>query len=119
MKKDGKYRFSLQFGSDTEEEVMVGEFLECLGNKKSDLIVPVIAEYLVLHPELHERHGKIEIKLTSFYNQDRIEQIVRSIVEEKFATMQNSGSDTGIVQVESETIEADVAKMLDNLNFFQ
>lgn len=119
MKKDGKYRFSLQFGSETEEEVMVGEFLERLGNKKSELIVPVLAEYLIMHPELCAPHDKIEIKITSCYNQDRIEQIVRSIVEEKFSTMQNSGIDTGIVQVESEVIEADVAKMLDNLNLFQ
>ena len=119
MKKDGKYRFSLQFSSETEEEVMVGEFLERLGNKKSELIVPVLAEYLVLHPELQVSQGKIEVKITSCYNQDRIEQIVRSIVEEKFSTIQNSGIDTGIVQIESGAIEADVAKMLDNLNLFQ
>ena len=119
MKKDGKYRFSLQFGSETDEEVMVGEFLERIGNKKSELIVPVLAEYLIMHPELHEPHGKIEIKITSCYNQDRIEQIVRSIVEEKFSAMQNVGISTDTVQVKPEAIEADVAKMLDNLNFFQ
>lgn len=119
MKKDGKYRFSLQFGSETEEEVMVGEFLERLGNKKSELIVSVLAEYLIMHPELQVPHGKIEIKITSGYSQERVEQIVRAIVEEKFSAMQNSGSDTGIVQVESGAIEADVAKMLDNLNLFQ
>lgn len=35
MKKDGRYRFTLQFGSDSEEQIRVGEFLESLGNKKS------------------------------------------------------------------------------------
>ena len=35
MKKDGKYRFSLQFSSDTPENMKIGELLERLGNKKA------------------------------------------------------------------------------------
>ena len=35
MKKDGKYRYSLQFGMSSEEEIRAGELLESLGNKKS------------------------------------------------------------------------------------
>ena len=39
MKKDGKYRFSLQFNSDTEEQLQAGELLERMGNKKSHLVI--------------------------------------------------------------------------------
>ena len=31
MKKDGKYRFTLQFGADSEDQIRVGELLEKLG----------------------------------------------------------------------------------------
>ena len=53
MKKDGKYRFTLQFGSESDEEYRAGEFLEHLGNKKSAVIVAALNEYLTSHPELH------------------------------------------------------------------
>ena len=49
MKKDGKYRFTLGFGSDTEEEYRAGEFLESLGNKKSAIIVTALNEYLLFN----------------------------------------------------------------------
>ena len=42
MKKDGKYRFTLQFSSDTEEQIRAGELLERLGNKKSAIIVEAL-----------------------------------------------------------------------------
>lgn len=39
MKRDGKYRFSLQFGSETREQVQAGELLERLGNRKSAVVI--------------------------------------------------------------------------------
>lgn len=62
MKKDGKYRFSLQFGSETDEEYRAGEFLEHLGNKKSAVIIAALNEYLLSHPELQSPYCKIEVK---------------------------------------------------------
>lgn len=120
MKKDGRYRFTLQFGSDSEEQIRVGEFLESLGNKKSTVLVDVLNEYLLSHPELQEAHCKIEVKVASGYNQDKMEQIIRKIVEERIAKMQLAeiqaeASQDGI----PETMEDDIAQMLDNLDFFQ
>lgn len=62
VKKDGKYRFSLQFGSETDEEYRAGEFLEHLGNKKSAVIIAALNEYLLSHPELQSPYCKIEVK---------------------------------------------------------
>lgn len=120
MKKDGKYRFTLQFGADSEEQIRVGEFLESLGNKKSTVLVDVLNEYLLSNPELQEAHYKIEVKVASGYNQDKMEQIIRKIVEERIAKMQlveiqAETSQNGI----PETMEDDIAQMLDNLDFFQ
>ncbi len=45
MKKDGKYRFSLQFSADSEEQVRAGELLERLGNRKSAVVVAALNDY--------------------------------------------------------------------------
>ena len=120
MKKDGKYRFTLQFGADSEEQIRVGEFLESLGNKKSAVMVDVLNKYLLSRPELQKAHGKIEVKVASGYNQDRMEQIIRQIVEERIARLKPGGILADIPQDEiSETMEDDIAQMLDNLDLFQ
>lgn len=120
MKKDGKYRFTLQFGSDTDEEYRVGEFLEGLGNKKSSLIVTALNEYLTSHPELQNLCGKIEVKVSSNFNQEKIEQLIRTIVDEKLAILQSKGTIADVSSVgTTESLEDDVAKMLENLNCFE
>lgn len=120
MKKNGKYRFTLQFGSESEEYIRVGEFLESLGNKKSAVMVDVLNDYLVSHPELQKAHCKIEVKVTSGYNQDKIEQIIRQIVEERIAQLPFNRIQEETSQEEiSGTMEDDIAQMLDNLDLFQ
>ena len=52
MRKDGKYRFTLQFGADSEDQIRVGELLEKLGNRKSMIIVSALSDYINAHPEL-------------------------------------------------------------------
>lgn len=52
MKRDGKYRFSLQFGSETREQVQAGELLERLGNRKSAVVIAALNAYIAAHPEL-------------------------------------------------------------------
>ena len=128
MKKDGKYRFSLQFGSDSEKQVRAGEFLERLGKKKSIVVVEALNDYLLAHPELQEVRGrKIEVKVSGGYDRHKIEQIIRSIVEEKIAGLcvpaansQPIDSKATALQEElPETMEDDIGQMLDNLDFFQ
>ena len=50
MKKDGRYRYTLQFGMESEEQIRAGELLEKLGNGKSTIIVAALNEYLDSHP---------------------------------------------------------------------
>lgn len=118
VKKDGKYRFSLQFGSETDEEYRAGEFLEHLGNKKSAVIIAALNEYLLSHPELQSPYCKIEVKVSSGFNQEKVEQIIRAMVEEKMAMLNFSGTATPKSEQVSETLEQDVATMLDNLDLF-
>lgn len=118
MKKDGKYRFTLQFGSESEEEYRAGEFLESLGNKKSAIIIAALNEYLVSHPELQTPYCKIEVKVGSTFNQEKVEQIIRTIVEEKMAMLPFAAAATPQTEKFPETLEQDVATMLDNLELF-
>lgn len=118
MKKDDKYRYTLQFGSQSDDECKAGEFLERLGNKKSAVIIAALNEYMISHPELQSPYCKIEVKVGSALNQDRVEQIVRSIVEEKLSMLQLSGTATPKAENISDTIEKDVVTMLDNLDLF-
>ena len=48
MKRDGKYRFSLQFGSETREQMQAGELLERLGNRKSAVVIAALNAYMDL-----------------------------------------------------------------------
>ncbi|MDO5123081.1 MAG: hypothetical protein Q4D44_00260 [Eubacteriales bacterium] len=118
MKKNGKYRFSLQFGSESDEEYRAGEFLEYLGNKKSAVIVAALNEYLVSHPELQSPYCKIEVKVGSNLSQEKMEQIIRAIVDEKMASLQLSGTSDLRTAPVPEALEQDVATMLDNLDLF-
>lgn len=45
MFADNKFRFSLQWGSDSAEKIQAGKLLERLGNKKSEFVVMAVAEY--------------------------------------------------------------------------
>ena len=96
----------------------ITELLERLGNKKSAVIIAALNEYMISHPELQSPYCKIEVKVGSALNQDRVEQIVRSIVEEKLSMLQLSGTATPKAENISDTIEKDVVTMLDNLDLF-
>ena len=130
MKRDGKYRFSLQFSDTTEENRMVGELLERMGNRKSTLIVDAVREYLLHHPELQEENCKIEISVTTMETLENLENLVRQMVEERIALCRQEDSDAyqsgedmqkeEMKQIESsDSLEEDISQMLDNLDFFQ
>ena len=130
MKRDGKYRFSLQFPDTTGENRVVGELLERMGNRKSTLIVDAVREYLLHHPELQEENCKIEISVTTMETSENLENLVRQMVEERIALYRQedsnayqSGEDMKkeeMKQIESsDSLEEDISQMLDNLDFFQ
>ena len=119
MKTNGKYRFTLQFQAETEEQIRAGEFLERLGNRKSAIIVEALNEYLTAHPNLLTPQAQIQVKLSAGYRRTEIEELIRLILEERL-----SGQDcvkfnhTVASNPQSNGVEASVAQMLDNLDAF-
>lgn len=118
MKKEGAYRFNLQFSADTAERIRAGELLEKLGNKKSAVIVPALNEYLERHPELQTETLRIQIEEAGASRKERLEDMIRQIVREQIGSM--SLSDKGQLQeIPADSLEEDVARMIDNLDIFQ
>ena len=119
MRKDGKYRFTLQFSADSEYQIRVGELLENLGNRKSMIIVSALSDYINAHPELQSGYGKIEVKVAPAFDRSQMERLIRSIVEEKLSELHahETIADTSMSGT-SEALEEDITQMLDNLNIF-
>lgn len=118
MRKNGKYKFTLQFGAHNEEQIRVGELLEKLGNKKSAVIVAALSEYLNSHPELQSDNEKIEVRITSSFNQLEIEKLIKSIVEQKLSDIQLDNISNASKCDISEATEDEITQMLNNLNMF-
>ena len=91
MRKDGKYRFTLQFSANSEEQIRVGELLEKLGNRKSTIIVSALSDYINAHPELQSGYSKIEVKVAPAFDRSQMERLIRSIVEEKLSELHTIG----------------------------
>lgn len=124
MFADHKFRFSLQWGSDTEEKAQAGRLLERMGNKKSAFVVLAVTEYLRNHPELADSGGKIrnEVQASQTPAQLRalVEELAKSALESLIAEKQLVPANIQESTKEpSGPSQAELADMLANLDAFQ
>lgn len=117
MKRDGVYRFNLQFPADTQEHIRVGEVLERLGKRKSSLVVAALAEYLDRHPQWETPEVRIKIEQQSALTREKLEELVRRLVEEKLTVLPRSRREPS--PVVGEEADSDISQMLENLELFQ
>lgn len=120
MKRDGKYRFSLQFGSGTDDQVQAGEFLERLGNKKSAVVVAALNAYIAVHPELAvSANIPVSVKIEGGIRRDALEQLVRTLIDERIAKGQLFAGVDETPSVETqEGLNEELAAMISNLELF-
>ena len=109
MKRDGVYRFNLQFPADTQEHIRVGEVLERLGKRKSSLVVAALGEYLDRHPQWETPEVRVKIEQQSAMS--------RELVEEKLTALPRSRQEPS--PVVGEEADSDISQMLENLELFQ
>ena len=136
MKKDGLYRYSLQFPDDSEKRIRAGELLEKLGNKKSAVIVAALNEYLDNHPEFGtETQGlRIRIEQENGISRDKMERLIRTLIQEQLQHTTEPPLNVQAVEESSlipslegerskeempESLKEDIAQMLANLDMFQ
>lgn len=117
MKRDGVYRFNLQFPADTQEHIRVGEVLERLGKRKSSLVVAALGEYLDRHPQWETPEVRIKIEQQSALTREKLEELVRRLVEEKLDSLPVSSQEAD--PAVEEELDSDISQMLENLELFQ
>ena len=117
MKKNGKYRFSLQFGMESKEDVTAGELLERLGNKKSKFVVAALNEYISRHPEQNGEVCALQSKIQSVPT-ELLELKIKEILFQQF----KNGNTSEIVderqEDDHEAMHQDIIGMLDDLELF-
>ena len=115
MRKNGKYRFSLQFPAETEEQIQAGELLERLGNRKSAVVVAALGEYLAAHPALLSPECRVEIKTVQSLSSDSLREMVLDLLEEQLAATPKTEVNTE----DGVDYNGKITEMLDNLDMFQ
>ena len=124
MRRDDKYRFSLSWGRDTAEKIAVGDLLEKLKNRKSDLIVQAVWEYIGNHPEVMAENAKIVITVQSTPTDEqtlaKIQQMIDASVERLKDSMKLQVQQEKQVEQVAPTVlnQQDLDDMLDNLTIF-
>lgn len=124
MRRDDKYRFSLGWGRDTAEKFAVGDFLEKLKNRKSDLIVQAVWEYIGNHPEVMAENAKIVITVRSTPTDEQTFAKIQSMIDAALESLKDNMK----YQIEQENRsgqeeptgpnQQDLDDMLDNLTIF-
>ncbi len=118
MIKDGKYRYTLQFGMDTVEERQAGHFLEQLGNKKSPVIVAALNKYLEDNPELLDGQVCVQVYVSGLDSQI-LEDKIRQLIEERLTSSVPLPTQAAANPRESvEQVSADILEMLNDLDSF-
>ena len=90
MRRDDRFRFSLQWRADTEEKARVGALIEQLGNKKSDFIVMAVMDYLQRHPDMDIPGAKIKITYQPLHTKEQLLTMVRDMVKSSMSELLDS-----------------------------
>ena len=113
-----KFRFTLQWNADTDEKVRAGDFLESLGNRKSELIVLALTEYIAAHPEMMSVGRKLKIEVKQNITADQVKVMVLAMIEEKLAGITTVERGAGASVGELMVSETEIDEMLNNLDLF-
>ena len=87
LRRDDRFRFSLQWRADTEEKARVGALIEQLGNKKSDFIVMAVMDYLQRHPDMDIPGAKIKITYQPLHTKEQLLTMVRDMVKSSMSEL--------------------------------
>lgn len=117
MIKDGKYRYTLQFGMETVEEQRAGELLENMGNQKSPVIVAALNEYMDRHPELLSGKAVIQYRLSTL-PPEQLEETIRKLIEERLGSGVPVKPQTEDTTETTKQVSSDILDMLSDLDCF-
>ena len=122
MRRDDKFRFSLGWSRDTAEKIAVGDLLERLKNRKSDLVVQAVWEYIGNHPEVMTEDAKIVISVHSTPTDEQTFAKIQSMIDaslEKLKTTLKLQLEQGQPEDASGPSEKDLDDMLKKSGYIQ
>jgi len=117
MVKDGKYRYTLQFGMESIEEQRAGALLENMGNRKSPVIVAALNEYLDRHPELLSGKAVIQYRLSTL-PPEQLKETIRQLIAERLGSGVPVKPPTGETPEGTTQVNSDILDMLSDLDCF-
>lgn len=123
LRRDDRFRFSLQWSADTEEKSRVGSLLERMGNKKSDFIVMAVVDYLERHPEIEIPGSKIKITYQPLHTKEQLLAMVRDMVKSSMGEFMERNAeapaeDNQFSEIPSGPSEQDIDAMVESLKLF-
>ncbi len=80
MRTFNGFRFSLQFKTLSDAHRQVGEFLERLGNKKSEAVVTALTEYLRTHPEALDKDNPVQVMAVYGVSEETLHAMIKAHV---------------------------------------
>ena len=86
MRTANGYRFGLQFKILSDAHRQVGEFLESLGNKKSEVVVTAVAEYIRAHPEVLNQDNPAKLIAAYGYSEETLQAKIRALIHQAVRT---------------------------------
>lgn len=116
MIKDGKYRYTLQFGMESVEEQRAGALLENMGNKKSPVVVAALNEYFDRHPELLSGKAVIQYRLSTL-PPEQLKETIRQLIEERLGSGPSLPKQADNTQ-DTKQVSSDILDMLNDLDCF-
>ena len=117
MKREGMYRFCIQFGAGSEDEIRVGELLENLGRKKSTVIISALLEYLQNHPELESGGYNSRVQVSTI-TLSSLEAHITRLIEQKLAAMDFQSLPVAPASEQVREVSQDIVDMLGDLDLF-
>lgn len=124
MRTGDRFRFSLQWGADTEEKIKAGQLLEQMNNKKSELVVLALTEYIAAHPEVVVPGSKVVITVqptqTAAELEAMVKRLAKAATQELLAGMSLVPAGTHANDIATTGPSQDILdQMLDNLDMFK
>ena len=119
MRTSDGYRFGLQFKISSDAHRQVGEFLESLGNKKSEAVVTAMIEYIRAHPEVLNKDNPVKIIAAYGYSEEtlnaKIEAMIRKVAGSNPVLSVDAPSDSASENDASRALDA----LLNGLDRFE
>ena len=97
MRTSDGYRFSLQFKNLSDAHRQIGEFLESLKNKKSEVVVAALIEYLQSHPDILNKDNPIRV-ITFGFSEDsltaKLEELIKKHIGNEYSSDKKHENDS-------------------------